>query len=148
MVIESTGMVEPTGSKHSVFGIKDDNKVTRRTTLKPVKRRRQKKNRLPSALARSRKRHAPFLEIWLCQKRTSTIRNSVCVKELENTSLACGSNSDLVSLENPTPSPAADPDLLNEQAILHEFLHTIDSDDSSGVLMIGWYCNFPTPLLM
>ena len=74
--------------------------------------------------------------------------NSVCVKELENTSLACGSDSDLVSSENPTPSPAADPDLLNEQAILHEFLHTIDSDDSSGELMIGWYCNFPTPLLM
>ena len=74
--------------------------------------------------------------------------NSVCEKELGNTSLACGSNSDLVSSENPTPSPAADPDLLNEQAILHEFLHTIDSDDSSVVLMIGWYCNFLTPLLM
>ena len=27
-------------------------------------------------------------------------------------------------------SPAADPDLLNEQAILREFLDTIDSDDS------------------
>ena len=56
--------------------------------------------------------------------------NSVCVKELENTSLACGSNRDLVSSENPTPSPAADPDLLNEQVILLEFLDTIDSDDS------------------
>ena len=57
--------------------------------------------------------------------------NSVCVKELENTSLSCGSNSDLVSSENPTPSPAADPDLLvlDEQAILREFLDTIDSDD-------------------
>ena len=56
--------------------------------------------------------------------------NSVCVKELKNISLACGSNSDMVSLENPT-SPAADPDLLNEQAILHDFLDTIDSDDSN-----------------
>ena len=46
------------------------------------------------------------------------------------TSLACGSNSDLVSSENPTPSLTADPDLLNEQAILREFLDTIDSDDS------------------
>ena len=52
------------------------------------------------------------------------------VKELKNTSLACGSNRDLVFLENPTPSPAADPDLLNEQAILREFLDTIDSGDS------------------
>ena len=47
-----------------------------------------------------------------------------------NLSLACGSNRDLVSSENPTPSPAADPDLLNEQAILREFLDTFDSDDS------------------
>ena len=52
----------------------------------------------------------------------------MCVKELENTSLACGSNRDLVSSENPTPSPAADPDLFNEQAILREFLDTIDKD--------------------
>ena len=37
---------------------KDDNKVTGRTTVKPVKRRRRKKNRSPSALARSRKRRA------------------------------------------------------------------------------------------
>ena len=56
--------------------------------------------------------------------------NSVCVKELENTSLACGSNSRLVFLENPTPSPVADPGLLNERAILREFLDTIASDDS------------------
>ena len=35
-----------------------------------------------------------------------------------------------MSSENPTPSPAADPDLLNEQAILREFLDTFDSDDS------------------
>ena len=52
----------------------------------------------------------------------------MCVKELENTSLACGSNRDLVSSEIPTPSPAADPDLLNEKAILREFLDTIDKD--------------------
>ena len=53
--------------------------------------------------------------------------NSVCIKGLENTctSLACDSNRDLVSSENPTPSPAADPDLLNEQAILGEFLDQI-----------------------
>ena len=41
---------------------KDDNKVTGRTTGKPVRIRRRKKNRSPSALARSRKRHARFLE--------------------------------------------------------------------------------------
>ena len=35
---------------------KDDNNLTRRTTVKPVKRRRRKKNRSPSALARSRKK--------------------------------------------------------------------------------------------
>ena len=52
--------------------------------------------------------------------------NSVCVKEQENTSLACGSNRDLMSSENQTPSPASDPDLLNEQAILCAFLNTID----------------------
>ena len=32
--------------------------------------------------------------------------------------------------ENPKPSPAADPDLLNEPAILREFLDIFDSDDS------------------
>ena len=52
----------------------------------------------------------------------------MCVKELENTSLACGCKRDLVSSENPTPSPAADPDLLKEQAILREFLYTIYKD--------------------
>ena len=121
---------------------KDDNKVTGRTTVKPVKRRRRKKNRSPSALARSRKRHARFLEKKLAGKPDlaspeedqQDLDNSVCVKELENTSLSCGSNSDLVSSENPTPSPIADPDLLvlHEQAILREFLDTIDSDDSDG----------------
>ena len=116
---------------------KDDNKVTGRTTGKSVRRRRQKKNRSPSALACSRKRHALFLEKKLAGKPDlaspeegqQDSDNSVLVKELENTSLACGSNRDLVSSENPTPSPTADPDLLKEQAILHEFLDTIDSDD-------------------
>ena len=56
----------------------------------------------------------------------------MCVKELEITSLTCGSNKDRQSLENPTPSPSADPDLLNEQAILLELLESInsESDDS------------------
>ena len=135
---------------------KDDNKVTRRTTAKPVKRRRRKKNRSPSALARSRKRHARFLEKKLAGKPDlaspeedqQDSDNSVCAKELENTSLACGRYSDLVSSENPTPSPAADPDLLNEQAILHEFLDTIDSDDSdddvsSAVYSVCSNCKHP-----
>ena len=100
---------------------KDVNKeVTGRTTVKPVKRRRRKKNRSPSALARSRKRHSRFLEKKLAGKPDlaspeedqQDSDNYVCVKELENTSLSCGSNSDLVSSENPTPSPIADPDLL------------------------------------
>ena len=134
---------------------KDDNKVTGRTTVKPVKRRRRKKNRSPSALVRSRKRHARFLEKRLAGKPDlaspeedqQDLDNSVCAKELENTSLACGSNSDLVSSENPTPSPAADPDLLNEQAILREFLDTIDSDDSdddvSSVYSVCSNCKHP-----
>ena len=117
---------------------KDDNKVTGRTTVKPVKRRRQKKKRSPSALAHSRKRHVRFLEKKLAgkpdlaspEKDQQNLDNSVCVKVLENTSLASGSNRDLVSSENPTPSPAADPYLLNEQAILREFLDNFDSDDS------------------
>ena len=98
---------------------KDDNKVAGRTTVKPVKRRRRKKNISPSALAHSRKRHMRFLEKKLAGKPDlaspeedqQDSDNSVCVKELENTSLACGSNSDLVSSENPTPGPTADPDL-------------------------------------
>ena len=81
-----------------------------------MKRRRRKKNRSPSALDRSRKRHARFLEKKLAGKPDlaspeedqQDSDNSVCVKELENTSLSCGSNSDLVSSENPTPSPIAD----------------------------------------
>ena len=129
---------------------KDDNKVTGRTTGKSVRRRRRKKNRSPSALARPRKRHARFLEKKLAGKPDlaspeedqQISDNSVCVKELENTSLACGSNRDLVPSENPTPSPTADPDLLNEQAILCEFLDTIDSDDSDdGVSSVYGVCS-------
>ena len=127
---------------------KDDNKVTARTTVKPVKRRRQKKNRSPSALARSRKRHVRFLEKKLAGKPDlaspeedqQDLNNSVCVKELENTSLACGSNRDLVSSENPTPSPGTDPDL-------REFLDTFDSDDSdidvSSVYSVCSNCKHP-----
>ena len=55
---------------------------------------------------------------------------SLFVYHVSYLSLACGSNRDLVSSENPTPSPAADSGLLNEQAILREFLDTFDSDDS------------------
>ena len=46
----------------------------------------------------------------------------VCVKELENTSLTCGSNRDLESSDNPTPAPVAEPDLFQEQAVLFDFL--------------------------
>ena len=134
---------------------KNDHKVTGRTTGKSVRRRSRKKNRYPSALARSRKRHARFLEKKLAGKSDlaspeedqQDSDNSVCAKELENTSLACGSNRDLVSSENPTPSPTADPDLLNEQAILREFLDTIDSDDSdddvSSVYIVCSSCKHP-----
>ena len=57
---------------------------------------------------------------------------------MKNTSLACGSNTDLVSSENPTPSPT-DPDLLSlsEQAILCEILDTTDSDDSDNVVVVS-----------
>ena len=88
----------------------------------------------------SRKRHeVPGEEVSLktrfCFARRVPAQdsdNSVCVKELKSTSFACGCNRDLVSSENPTPSPPADPDLLNEQAMLREFLDTIDSDDSDA----------------
>ena len=128
---------------------KDDSGVTGRTAAKkPVRRRRWKKNRSPSALARSRKRHARFLEKKLAGKpdfaspeedQQDSDINPVCAKEMENTSLACGSNRDLVSLENPAPSPASDPDLLSlsEQAILCEFLDTIDSDDSDNDVVVS-----------
>ena len=52
--------------------------------------------------------------------------NPLCVKELEITSLTCGSNQ--VSLKNTTPTPGYDTDLLNEQAILQEFLDTTNID--------------------
>ena len=108
-------------------------------------RRRRKKNRSPSGLACYRKRHARFLEKKLAGKPDlaspeedqQDSDNSVCVKERDNTSLACGSNRDLVSSENPTPSPASDPDLLNEQAILCEFLDTIDSEDSDNDVVVS-----------
>ena len=64
-----------------------------------------------------------------------------------NASLACGSNRDMVSSQNPTSSPAADPDLFNEQAILHEFLDTTDSDysddDVSSVYSVCSNCKHP-----
>ena len=50
-------------------------------------------------------------------------------------------------MENSTPSPTADPDLLNEQAILREFLDTIDSDDTdddvSSVNSVCSNCKLP-----
>ena len=42
-----------------------------------------------------------------------------------------------MSSENPTPSLASDHDLLNEQAILCEFLDTIDSDDSDNDVVVS-----------
>ena len=43
-----------------------------------------------------------------------------------------------MSSENPTPSPAdPDPLSLNEQAILCEFLDTIDSDDSDNDVVVS-----------
>ena len=42
-----------------------------------------------------------------------------------------------MSSENPTPSPAPDPNLLNEQAILCEFLDTINSDDSDNDVTVS-----------
>ena len=92
-------------SRQNSQQVKDDSKVTGRTTVKPVKRCRRKKNRSPSALARSRKRHARLPEKKLAEKPDlaspeedqQDSDNSVCVKELENAGLACGSNRDLVS---------------------------------------------------
>ena len=95
--------------------VKDNSKVTGRPTVKPVRRRRRKKKRnSPSALALSRKRNTCFSEKKLAGKPDSASPedqqdsdNSLCVKELENTSLVCGSNRDLESSENSTPAPAA-----------------------------------------
>ena len=62
---------------------------------KPV-RRHPKKRISPSALARSRRRHARFLEKKLAGKldlpSPEDQQDSVCVKEVENTCLVCGSN--------------------------------------------------------
>ena len=114
---------------------KDDSEVAERATVKPV-RRHWKKRISPSASARSRRRHARFLEKELAGKPDTPSpehqQDSVCVKELENTSLVCGSDSDLESLDNPTPAPAVEPDLLHERAVLFDFLAktNIESDDS------------------
>ena len=49
-----------------------------------------------------------------------------------------------MSSENPTPSPSADPNLLNEHAIFREFLDTIDSDDDvSSVYSVCSNCKHP-----
>ena len=102
--------------------------------MKPVRRRRKKRHS-PFALARSRRRHARFLEKKLAGKSDSPSpedqQDSVRVKELENNSLVCGSDRDLESADNPTPAQAAEPDLLQERAVLFEFLAktNIDNDD-------------------
>ena len=100
---------------------KDDSEVAGSATVKPVRRRRKKRNS-PSALARSRRRHARFLEKKLAGKPDSPSpedqQDSVCVKELENTSLVCSSDRDLESLD----APAVEPDLLQERAVLFDFL--------------------------
>ena len=95
----------------------DDSEVTGHATVKPVWRRRWKKGNSPYALANSRKRHAPILEKKLAGK-SDLAWPEVCVKELENKSLVCGRNRFLESLENPTPTPAAEPDLLDKWAVL------------------------------
>ena len=56
-----------------------------------------------------------------------------------------------MSSENPTPSPASDPDLLKELAILCEFLDIIGIDDSdpdvvvssASVYSVCSYCKHP-----
>ena len=114
---------------------KDDSEVAERATVKPVRRCRKKRNS-PSVLARSRRRCARFLEKKLAGKQDSPSpedqQDPVCVKELENTCLVCGSDSDLESSDNPTPAPAVEPDLLQERTVLFDFLAktNIDSDDS------------------
>ena len=83
---------------------KGASEVTERVSVKPVKRRRKKK-KYPSALARTRERHTRFLEKKLAGKpdlaspegkRVTAVPseqdsdNSLCAKELENTSLSYG----------------------------------------------------------
>ena len=103
-----------------------------------------------SALARSRRRHARFLEKKLAGKPDSPSpedqQDSVCVNELENTSLVCGSDRDLESSDNPTPAQAVEPDLLQERAVLFDFLAktNIDSDESEdGVDCVCSNCKHP-----
>ena len=48
----------------------------------------------------------------VCGCVRACVRACVCVKELKNDSLTCGSNRDR-SLENTTSVPATDPDLFN-----------------------------------
>ena len=140
----------------------DDGWVTGRVTAKPVKRRRKKK-KSPFALACSRDRHKRFLEKKLAgkpdlaspeDKRIAAVPtpseqdsdNSLCEKELENTGLnPCGSSGVLVSSKNPTPAPASDSDLLNESAILLEYLDTksIDSDDDLSSVSVCANCKHP-----
>ena len=101
----------------------DDSEVAGRATVKPVRPR--KKRNSPSVLAGSRRRHARFLEKLAGKPDLPSPddkQDSVCVKELENTSLVCGSNRDLESSDNPTPAPADEPDLLQEQAVVFDFL--------------------------
>ena len=71
----------------------------------------------------------------------------MCVKEVENTSFVCGSDRDLESSDNPTPEPAAEPDLLQERAVLFDFLArtNIDSDNSEDeVDCVCSNCKRPT----
>ena len=99
---------------------KDDSEIAGRATVKPVRRRRKKNS--PSAIVHSRRRHTHFLEKKLAGKpdlpSPEDQQDSVCVKEVENTSLVCGSDRDLESSDNPTPAPPAEPDLLQERAVL------------------------------
>ena len=131
----------------------DGSEVTGRVTAKPVKRRRKKKS--SSALVRSRDRHRRFLENKLAgnrsgkphlaspeDKRIFTVPtreqesdNSLCAKEPK----FCGSSGDPVLSENPTPTRAYDPDLLNEQATLLEYLDT-QSVDSDGIVSSDSVC--------
>ena len=125
--------------------------------MNPVKRRR-KKTKYPSTLARSQEKIKCFLEnkssgkpdlaspedkgITVVPCKQDSV-NSLRVKELENTSLACSSSSgELMSSENPTSDPTSDADLLNEQEILREYLDTVnlDSDDDMCSVSVCGSC--------
>ena len=119
---------------------KDDSEVAGRATVKPVRRRRKKRNS-PSALARSRRRHARFLEKKLAGKPDSPSQ-----EDQQDSSLVCGSDRDLESSDNPTPAQAVEPDLLQERAVLFDFLAktNIDSDESEdGVDCVCSNCKHP-----